>query len=292
MSTTTTNLKLIKPAYGDAANIEVLNQNSEILDSVINYDQQVANGVYEGRDIATIPELTDEISAAGTVWDFLIARVKAHNYSGLRIGDYFTVPNGNNTKLKYKYRIAAFDHYCGLNQYNLDPHIVCVPYSLENFNKSAWSDTGNNNGTSEESSPYLASKLRQLERINFPFNLNNALLDLKIAVESRYSSSAVLDRSTSYKVVNIGKFFSLSETEVYGTPILGTLKFSCRQDLQLPLFRNMKNRTSLSDSFWLRNVCDETTNYACAVAQDGSASRATVTTRLNVAPCFLIGGGE
>ena len=82
MSTTTTNVKMVLPADGDSADIQVVNADLQKLDAWVEYDRQASSGLYGGRNIANIAEFASEISTAGSVYAFLHARASAANFAG------------------------------------------------------------------------------------------------------------------------------------------------------------------------------------------------------------------
>ena len=267
------------------------------------YDRQLENNVYPGRAITSIPELASEISTAGSVYAFLHNRARAANWAGLRIGDYFDVPvTGYGT---VRYRLAAFDHYYNCGDTAMGHHFVCVPtapitmpaasdYTI-NGSYIYWNTTATNQGTEEETSPYLASNLHDWEINEFlpalPSALQSVLINHRSLVEVRYSASGNLNASTGWKWADLGKVWSPSEMEVYGCVVHGTPVHTQGLDSQFPIFRETKDRIKGGRvNWWLRVVSGSSASYVCDVSYYGNASNnSAANTRIRPLPCFLLG---
>ena len=101
------------------------NASTALLES--EYNRQLADNVYAGRDISTITALASEITSAGSIPAFLNARAKAGNFNGLRIGDWTDIVLSSGVTMRYQ--IAAFDHYYNCADAAMGHHIVMVPTS-------------------------------------------------------------------------------------------------------------------------------------------------------------------
>lgn len=266
-------------------------------------DLQVANDVYAGRAITGIAELASEISSAGNVYAFLHNRAAAGNFANLRIGDYIDVPvTGYGT---IRYRIGAFDHYYNCGDSAMPHHIVFVPnapitmpssssYTVNN-SYIMWNTTADNNGTSEESNPYLASNLHAWEIGEFlpalPSALQGYLKNFRDLVETRYDANSKLTDSTGWKWADLGKVWSPSEMEVYGTRVWGTEGWSQGLGSQFPIFRNTRDRIRGGRvTWWLRITRGGSSSAVCTVGNNGSAHyTSAANTGIRPLPCFLLG---
>ena len=255
------------------------------------YDRQLIDNIYAGREIATIPEIADEVATYGTVWQFLHARATTGDWTGLRIGDWFEVtPTGASAM---RYQIAAFDHYYNCADQAMGHHVFCVPTAPWGENV-LWNTTNTNQGTSAQKNPYLVSNLHTWEISTFlpklPSTLQNVLINHRSLVEDRYSSSGGLNASTGWHWDSLGKVFSLSEMEVYGCCVCGTPQWSQGMDSQLPLFRETKNRIKSRAYWWLRVANGSSSTNVCRVGNYGDATATAATyASLRPLPCFLIG---
>lgn len=267
------------------------------------YDAQVINGAYPGRAIASIPELASEVSTAGSVYAFLHNRAGAANWAGLRIGDYLDVPvTGYGT---IRYRLAGFDTYYDCGDTAMGHHFVCVPsapivmpassdYTI-NGSYIYWNTTATNQGTEEETSPYLASNLHKWELEEYllalPSALQGVLINHRSYVEVRYSASGNLNASTGWKWADLGKVWSPSEMEVYGCVVHGTPVHTQGLDSQFPIFRETKDRVKGGRvAWWLRVVSGSSASSVCNVSNYGTAySGSTTRAWIRPLPCFLLG---
>ena len=291
MSTTTSNVKLVLPADGDSADIQVVNGDLQKLDTWVEYDRQLADNIYAGRSIAAIPEIATEVAGYATVWAFLHARAQAGNYAGLRVDDWFDVTLTNGTTMRYQ--IAAFDHYYNCADSAMGHHVFCVPTTAWGT-AIQWNTTATNQGNSSQANPYLVSNLHSWELNTFypllPDTLKNVLINHRSLVESRYSASGALNDSTGWAWADLGKVFSLSEMEVYGCCVCATQKWSQGMDSQLPLFRETKNRIKARVTWWLRVAAGSSSTAVCYVTNTGTATSSSASrSSVRPLPCFLIG---
>lgn len=240
-----------------------------------------------GRNIADIPEFASAISSAGSVYAFLHSKASAGNFAGLRLGDYINVPCGIYGTRRFE--IAGFDVYYQAGSTAMGHHIcfvdsapVAIPSSdshegIVNTSYLQWNTTATNQGTAEENCPYLASNLHDWEINNFlpamPSALQSILIDRWEWLETRYSASGNLNASTGAAWKQIGKVWSLSEIEVYGTVVWGTPGYTVGISRQLPLFaiNPKKNLNGSRVTWWLRSVSGSSASAVCDVYSYGIA---------------------
>ena len=290
MSTTTSYVKMIKPADGDSADIQVINGDLEKLDTWVEYDRQSANNIYPGRNIENIAEFADEIQSAGSVYAFLHARAQAANFAGLRIGDYIECNCGvYGTR---RFAIAHFDPYYNMGDdgHVMGHHIcfvdtapVALPSSdsyVTNGSYIMWNTTATNQGNSSQAAPYMISNLHAWEINRFlpalPSGLQNVLINRRALLETRYSSSGSLNASTGWAWNDLGKVWSFSEIEVYGCVVWGTPGYTVAESRQLDYFRAIRNQLSGGRlNWWLRSVSGSSSSNVCDVHGDGYATSAS-----------------
>ena len=266
------------------------------------YDRQVLAGTYQGRSLMTILGA----SSWADCYAMLSARAKLMDSSGIRIGDYIdvtptsgTVNSGN----AMRYRVAGMGHNYQFGDTACPWAFWMVPddpidmtgntYAI-NTSYIYWNTTENNNGVSGNEYPYLASNLRAWETGQFlpalPTALRNVLVNHRILLEKRYSSSGALKDSTGWDWVDAGKVFSLNEMEVYGCPVWGTKGWSVGEAAQLPLFRDSRYRVKSRAIWWLRSVSSGSSSNVCYVHSSGTAdSYSAKYPEVRPRPCFLIG---
>ena len=202
---------------------EIISANARI-DTVSmdeDYDRQVLNGTYAGRNIQTILG-TNSFDATISA---LHSRIASANFSGLRVGDFINVNCGAYGTVRFD--IAHFDPYYQMGNTAMGHHIAFVahtPIALPsgdaygtgtNNTYLAWNTTNTNQGTEAENCPYLASHLHDWE-INkllpaMPTSLTNNLIDRWEYLETRYAAAGGLTASTSGAWKQLGKVWSLSE---------------------------------------------------------------------------------
>jgi hypothetical protein len=294
MSTQTEFLQLEKPAYGDSVDIEVLNGNFDKTDAQFLEDVQVANNLYGGRNI--LETCQKEIASYSNVWDFLADCADRGNYSLLRINDYVPYAVGGNT---YNWHIGAFDYDKGcLDQEVTKGSLFMVPDKA--FPDTVqWNTSNDNNGTSTQAHPYLASNiysyLQNTLLPTFPAAMTNVMRDRRALLESRYNASSKLTDSTTWAWQNIGKIWLLSEMEVYGCMVWGS-RYASGVETQLEIFKDPRNRIRRTPAgsrttWWLRCVSAVSSTDACYVNVNGIAnSNNTSYTGVRCVPGFLIGG--
>ena len=262
------------------------------------YDRQDCGNVYAGRNLATL--FADEIAKAGGAPQWLNARAKAGNFTGMRIGDWIDIALTNGSVVRYV--VAAFDHYYNCGDAAMGHHIVMVPtaaipvsgdYAV-NGSYIMWNTTNNNNGKADETSPYLASNLHKWEAEVFlplfPAAWQNVMRNHRSLVETRYSASGTLTEGNNWKWADLGKIWSPSEMEVYGCLVWGTKGWSQGMDSQFPLFRETKNRIRPRVTWWLRSGRGGSSTHACYVHAHGHANYGSCTyTWIRPLPCFLVG---
>ena len=266
--------------------------------SEAEYNRRDCGNVYVGRNLATV--FASEIAVKGGVPQWFNDRATKANFDGMRIGDWLDITLTNNAVVRAQ--IASFDHYYYCADTALPHHIVMVltaafPVSGDyatNGSYIMWNTTNNNNGTADETSPYLASNLHKWELEVFlplmPAAWQAVMRSHRSLVETRYSASGVLTESTSWKWADLGKIWSPSEMEVYGCLAWGTRGWSQGMDSQFPLFRETKNRIRTRVNWWLRSVYGGSSAYACYVYSTGHANYYSCTsTWIRPLPCFLVG---
>lgn len=257
-------------------------------------------GLYTGRNIALV--FKDEIGS-NHVANWLASRASQANFEGLNIGDYVDIACTGVTR---RYVIAAIDPYYNLGSPSrLTHHIVMVPSERWVLNSSRdgsyavgtngayikWSTT-NNNGTSSENSPYLASNLHKWEKEvavkQFPQEWQNVMLDFIAYVETKYSSSDTLTSSNGAKWANLGKLWSPSIVELTGrAPNVSSnaSSFGC----QFPLFSKFSSLYRLA-TIWSRDSQEGNSMPAICASYLGAIvpNQVTIETVCPY-PCFLIG---
>ncbi len=260
------------------------------------YNAQLILGTYEGRDLNTV--FADEIDNYTSDAEWFNARIIAGNFTGIRIFDYFdiTLTDGK----IFRYRVAAIDPYLHAGDTEITKHhIIMVPDQVWP-DSIVWNTTNTNQGTASEKHPYLCSNLHTWETNTFyallPTKWKNVLATHRAILEERYSASSTLTASTSWSWADVGKVFSLSETEVYGQEAWGTKGYSVGIDCHFDtFFKHTKHRIREDHSdarraWWLRTPSGVSAASACSVSANGGAYSTTASNAyVRALPCFRVG---
>lgn len=243
------------------------------------------SAIYKGADLAV--KHADEIKKYSDVWAWLKARTTAADFSGLNIGDYVSFPANENEIVA---EIAGIDVYYDAYGGKIGHHIDFISRDCYPFTEGSapiWK-SGNNNGTSEETCPYMASNIKTWMNDTLygylPTTLKNVISDKYNYLETRYSSSGELTDSTGRSWKNMGKLWIPTEYEVYGTCVYGTPKYSEGFCVRYPLFQDgLRHRIKHNGdggsraSWWLASVSSGDTYAACYVSNFGHPAYTDVT---------------
>ena len=261
-------------------------------------------GKHGGRNLATV--LADEIGS-GTVFAALHSRAANANWKGLLVNDYMDVATSAGTVTSQsttRFRIAHFDPYYQCGDTAKGHHIAFVAdtsvavsssYSgVKNGSFLPWNATNTNQGTADDKHPYTCSQLKGWETAFascLPSGLTQHLLTQRVLLEERYSASGALTNSNSWSWCDIGKVWSLSETEVYGQRVWGTEGFSVGFDCQFDIFKDTAHRLNGSRyGWWLRSAQSGSSSGVCCVYYTGRAGCYDATFAwVRPRPGFLLG---
>jgi len=252
------------------------------------YNRQSLIGKYAGQSLATL--LAGEIASGKTVYDALHARVAKANYAGLRVGDYVDVTLMDTYQAAVasqtvRFVLAHFDPYYNAGDTAKGHHLAFVaniPLAVastvtgaQNTSYVQWNTTATNQGTADEKHPYLASNLKAWEdafEAVLPSSLSQYLLEQRVLLPERYSASGSLTDDSGWSWADIGKVWSLSETEAFGQCVWGTKGYSVGMDCHFDYFRDTSHRVlSSRTAWWLRSVHSGSASYACCCSNSGNA---------------------
>ena len=191
----------------------------------------------------------------------------------------------------------------------------------------AWNPNNNNNGTSVNPNPYLASQVYAwLNAVNnrttsaynsvahgvnasnngvltrLPSELKNLIVEKRMILDERYSSSGLLTSGTGWSWGSMGKLWLPNEVEVYGTQFKsntaqtsGWWNPEANMGVAYPLFmgsgKNRIKRTSSGgrSSWWLSSAASSYSTNVCYVSAHGYASSNPATnTGVRCPLCFCL----
>lgn len=305
--------------------------------SVAQLDQKLfatldADRLYEGVNLQT--KFASEISTYANVWAWIQARIQAGNFKGIHVGDFIPLSTKAGTvgadsvgALNMNARIVGINTYKNAADQTIGNHIdfitkECVPTEVK------WNPTDNNNGTSAENHPWLASAVYAwLNGVNnystaayqnlahglnaankgmfqrLPAALQNVIIPKRTILDSRYSASAHLIGGTGWDWSDMGKLWLPNEIEVYGHQVRSNL---CQTQgwwnpeaglsVQYPWFASSVNHRILNvvgggrTTWWLSSAASSYAGHACSVRHDGIAYSLLCTyAGIRVPLCFRIG---
>lgn len=258
---------------------------------------QLAIGTYKGRSLAS--QFASEIlDYDGDEAAWFNARIMSGEFDGIYPFDYFDITL-TDTKV-FRYRVAAIDQYLHAGSPEItDHHAIMVPDQVWP-DSVTWNTAATNQGTSSNQFPYLASNLHNWEVNTFyallPTKWKDVIAPHRLLLEKRYNASSQLTDSTGWDWGDVGKIWSLSETEVYGEVVCGTKQFSKGMDSHFSEFFKttaQRIRRNFSDSrcyWWVRGAAGGSSSYVCSVRDDGGATAGSATDPyVRPLPCFRVG---
>lgn len=263
----------------------------------VEYDLQLLLGLYEGRDLNVV--FAGEIDNYTSDAEWFNARIIAGDFTGIRLFDYFDITLTDN-KI-FRYRVAAIDPYLHCADTEITKHhVIMVPDQVWPYSVP-WNTTSTNQGTASEKNPYIASNLHRWEINTFygllPTKWKNVIANHRTLLEERYSASnGSLTAASGWSWADVGKIFSLSETEVYGQEAWGTKGYSVGLDCHFGAFfssSKMRIRRNHSDHrcfWWLRTPSGANAANTCIVGETGYTDDIFAShTGVRALPCFRVG---
>ena len=123
--------------------------------------------------------------------------------------------------------------------------------------------------------------------------LKSVIIDKRVLLGNRYSTSGVLSDENGWGWVNLGKLWFPAEMEVYGCPVWGSKDYGVGGFIQYPLFmgnmRRLKKRNGSRAGWWLLSPHANTTSW-CRVYNNAIDANALASNAYIAAPvCFRIG---
>jgi len=287
---------------------------------------KMADKIFGGADLSV--KFAGEISKYSDVWAWVKARKDANNFDGIHIGDYIpmttsagTVGTDSYTQQTFNMYVMGIDTYYQYGDTAVGHHIDF--FGNKHIGKNVtFNPTDNNNGTADQPHSWLASNAyAYLNGVNnystnaynnvahggdysaggfydlLPQAVKNVIIEKRMYLPKRYSASGLLTDNTAGGWANMGKLWTLTEMEVYGSPIhsaaitKGTdgLDFgNVGSPVQYPLFagtagnRNFKTLNRIN--WWLASVPSGSSTHACNVNNNGNANTNACTNSWNSLP--------
>jgi len=311
----------------------IQNKYNECVTSIDDQSDAVVKNcdrLYEGVDLEV--KFASEIATFGNVYAWLQARKNAGNYEGIHVGDYFhtslkagTIAGYSIPAQNFKCRIIGLNTYKSCGDATIGNMIYVSTDEVINT-PIKWNPADNNNGTSVQTKPWLASAIYAiLNGVNnystsaynnvahganggagiislLPSELQAVLKQKRNLLDDRYSASGLLTGGTGWGWADMGKLWLPNEIEVYGCGIRSN---TCQTagywfpeaglSIQFPWFANncehriKKNSTGGRCNWWLSSVASNHSTYVCNVDNNGNADNGGATYAAICVPlCFCI----
>ena len=253
----------------------------------------VSSYVWLGRNLAT--QFATEIGSTEPI-TWLKNRASSADFDGLEIGDYLPVTLNNGSSTVMNYQIAGFDTYYGTGD-TTNGHMITLVPAIVYPEYVTFNETATNNGTEEETSPWLASGLYTWMNETFygylPSAWQSALKNIRVYNPIRYSSSGTLTDDNGGKWMDLGNIWAPSEIEVWGSwrrgTSLNTASIAC-MDKQLPIFQNGRTVIRSRYGWWERVAASGSSSGVCYVSGLGHSSSSSATfASVRPVPFFHIG---
>lgn len=290
---------------------EVVTKDEYLTENEIQ--RQIFNRIYDGRDLTKV--FANEIAKYSDEWAWIKARISAANYEGLYVGDYIpvtmnagTVGGASIAQQIFQCQIAGIDTYTGCGDTEIGHHIDFISREVIDSTVT-WNPKNNNNGTSVQANPWLASQAyAYLNGVNnyttsaynnvahggnysaggilqlLPTKLTNLIVTKRNLLDSRYDSTKLLTYSTTWAWGDMGKLWLPNEIEVYGTQISSNLGYvqgywnpEANIAVAYPIYlgsgRNRIKRVSSGgrSNWWLSSADSSNSSYVCGVGSYGAA---------------------
>lgn len=306
MATQTTNYGLTMPSYDEVADIEVLNDNFDMIDTQMKKNENgitevknnllsnnagAHNSVFRGKDLTTIYTI-----------DEICNRISAGTFDDLFVGDYFdiTITTDEGGVEVVRCVIAGFDTYFNNGDTPLNVHHAVI------VTKNCLNTTHGMNPTNTTEGGFLGSAMwtEVLPIYNTAFGnvfgshliSHRTLLTNTVNATGNSNAGAGFTGCSRNWAWTDTQLSLLSEIQVYGSNVFSSSFYDTGCDnLQLPLFALDptakvcgKGGTGTGGQwYWLRNVASAT--YFAGVSGNGTSDSDGASASDGVRPLFLIG---
>ena len=296
----------------DLSNLSTTGQG--VIDAKVSrsYGDKLFNRIYDGENLET--KFASEIANFSSVYAWIKARINVGDYTGINIGDYFNVTMSAGTVGSYtvaqqtfQCQVAGIDTYTGCGDTEIGHHIDFISREVIDT-AMTWNPSNCNNGSSTENRPWLQSgAYALLNGVNnyrkgyslylgasasgkgvlqlLPSSLTSLIVNKRMLLDSRYSSSGNLSCGTTWTWGDMGALWLPNEIEVYGCQNRGVTGLTSgwwnpesNMTIAYPIYlasgRNRIKKTSggARSSWWLSSVVCYSSASVCYVNGYGYAS--------------------
>lgn len=191
----------------------------------------------EGRNLTVV--FADEISNYSNAWEWIQARLDAHDLDDLRAGDYIQITLTTNEVVEMQ--IAGINTYVGIFSGAVKPMIDWISRDCLATTHN-WNATNVNNGDANEAQPFMASALYAwLESDVYPTlptEVKNVIKGKRLYMPIRYTSGSSLTDDASWADKTFPHLWVPFEGEIFDHASWSTKGFGTACCVVYELFRN------------------------------------------------------
>lgn len=191
----------------------------------------------EGRDLTAV--FADEIANFSDPWAWAQDRLDKGNFGDIREGDYITITLTTGEVVDMQ--IAGICTHTGIFSGAVKAHIDWISRDCLN-DTHAWNGSNDNNGTSAEPQPFIASAvyawLESTVYPTLPQEVRNIIKGKRLYMPTRYNASSKLTDDASWADKTFPHLWLPFEGEIFEHASWSTKGFGTACCVQYPLFAN------------------------------------------------------
>ena len=246
----------------------------------------------KGRDLTVV--FASEIANYTDEWAWVQARLNAGKVDDLRAGDY--IPVTLSTSEYHEMQIAGICTYTGIFEGAVKTHIDWISRDCYSTGQK-WNTANNNNGSSTEAQPFMASELytwlNSTLKPLLPQKVRDVIATKRLYMPTRYQNGSSLTDDNSWTDKSFTGLWLPFEGEVFDHCSWSTVGFGTAAMTQYELFKNSwkarMKRYGHEGSFcswWLASANSGAAAYAVSVHRNGMSNAGSTSNVLGVPLCF------
>lgn len=240
-------------------------------------------------------KFASEIASYSDPWQWIKARIKAKNYTGLHVDDFITFRTSDGLSFDAQIMGKYSDNY---GDTAVGPHLDFCTRQVHPTNH-VWNTANNNNGDANHHNPFLASELKAwMDNTIYPTlpaALRNVISPKRLYTPGRYSASGALTDDNEYMWNTFEKLWLPTEKEIIGCTNHGSMHFH-EGEFQYPYFVYPENRNKVDTNgarrtWWVATSASGNSTHVCDLSAYGSLGGWVASGDwLSVPLCFRISG--
>ena len=245
-----------------------------------------------GRNLEVV--YADEIANYSNVWAWIQARLDAHNVDDLKPGDYIlvTLTSGEIVEMQ----IAGIDTHLNIFSGAVHTHIDWISRDCLATTHN-WNTSNDNNGTSTEVQPFMASAvyawLESEIYPKLPQAVRNVIKGKRLYMPTRYSASGKITDDNSWADKTFPHLWFPFEGEIFDHISWSTKGFGTACCVQYPIFKDSwkarmkrQGRGGSYVHWWTGSATSGYATHAVYVATHGLSTSSGASSVLGVPVCF------